>query len=181
MTQPQAKTRIVHGIPIRLTNPGTWGSDEHVFGKIHGALDLIATHQPRRLRRMRGDFERIEIRLHPPCRAAFLMPARTCLLDVYFVATFPPEQIASSVVHEGIHARIRRAGVRTAELDRAREERLCRGAELDFGLAIPGGAAVVERARASLALGDEEVAPTIDWDVFRRSAAAGSDSGGRPG
>jgi len=33
---------------------------------------------------------------------------------------------------------------------------------------VPDGAAVVERARAALALADEEVAPTIDWDLARR-------------
>jgi hypothetical protein len=60
-------------------------------------------------------------------------------------------------------------GVRAESSDPAREERLCRRAELAFGLALPPelGAPVVERALASLALDDAGVAPAIDWEVAR--------------
>ena len=49
----------------------------------------------------------------------------------------------------------------------AREERLCRKAELAFGLALPPelGAPVIERARESLALSDAAVAPVVDWKL----------------
>src|SRR6185295_8779665 len=68
--------------------------------------------------------------------------------------------VASSIIHEGIHARVERMGVRREGRDRAREERLCRRAELEFGMALPPelGAPVIERAIESLALADEEVA-----------------------
>jgi len=61
-------------------------------------------------------------------------------------------------------------GVRRAGRDRAREERLCRRAELEFGLALgPAmGAPVVERALASLQLSDADVAPVIDWGEAQR-------------
>jgi hypothetical protein len=51
-----------------------------------------------------------------------------------------------------------------------REERLCRRAELAFGEALPAdlGAPVIERARASLALTDREVAPAVDWHEAQR-------------
>jgi hypothetical protein len=65
-------------------------------------------------------------------------------------------------------------GVSPESRDMAREERLCRRAELEFGLALPAdiGAPVVERARASLALEDAEVAPAIDWrEALARQAA----------
>ena len=63
--------------------------------------------------------------------------------------------------------RARRRGARWSDRDRAREERLCRRGELEFGLALPPelGAPVVERARWSLELEDAEVAPVIDWRV----------------
>jgi len=63
-------------------------------------------------------------------------------------------------------------------------ERLCRRAELDFGLSLPLelGGPVIERARASLELSDEDVAPSIDWaeaqrrqDAIDRAAMQGSD------
>ena len=55
------------------------------------------------------------------------------------------------------------------------EERLCRKAELAFGLRLPNGAAVVERARASLALSDQDVAPTAVGVRFRNRRPRGGD------
>jgi hypothetical protein len=77
--------------------------------------------------------------------------------------------VASSIVHEGVHARVEAFGVRRAGRDSAREERLCRRAELAFGQSLPAalGAPVIERARASLGLEDAEVAPAIDWQLAR--------------
>jgi DNA-binding transcriptional regulator YdaS (Cro superfamily) len=56
----------------------------------------------------------------------------------------------------------------------SREERLCRRAELAFGRALPAalGAPVIERAAASLALDDREVAPAVDWQVELERQAA---------
>ena len=47
---------------------------------------------------------------------------------------------------------------------------LKRRAELEFGLSLPQelGAPVVQRALESLALADQEVAPTIDWNEALR-------------
>jgi hypothetical protein len=61
-------------------------------------------------------------------------------------------------------------GVRAEGRDSAREERVCRRAELDFGQALPFelGAPVVERAIASLELSDQDVAPLIDWAEAQR-------------
>jgi hypothetical protein len=64
--------------------------------------------------------------------------------------------------------------VRPEQRDAAREERLCRRAELEFGLSLPPtlGAPVVERAAASLTLADADVAPAIDWnEALARQAA----------
>jgi hypothetical protein len=78
--------------------------------------------------------------------------------------------VASSILHEGMHARVHGMGVSPIDRDMAREERLCRKTELYFGLALPPelGAPVVERAIASLQLDDEGVAPTIDWAEAQR-------------
>jgi hypothetical protein len=53
----------------------------------------------------------------------------------------------------------------------AREERLCRKAELELGLSVPGAEAVVERALASLDLDDLDVAPNVDWQVAQQRVA----------
>jgi hypothetical protein len=88
-----------------------------------------------------------------------------------------------------MHARLDRLAaahrIRRFDGDASRHERLCREAELEFGRAVPDGAPVVERALASLALDDEEVAPRIDWrEAARRVAdidAAARRTGGDGG
>lgn len=55
-----------------------------------------------------------------------------------------------------------RWGSRLSSADRAREERFCRRAEIEFGRLVPDGAPIVERALEALALSDAEVAPVVD-------------------
>jgi len=133
--------------------------------KMESALGLVAAHQPMRLNRLRKDLERIHVHPLMTHRASFIRASRTCNLDAFFVATFPPAMIASSVVHEGMHARITAAGIR---LPPAREERACRRAELRLGRAMQDRT-VIDRATAALALPDEDVAPGIDWGETRRA------------
>jgi len=75
---------------------------------------------------------------------------------------FSEAQIAATILHEAMHARLHRLGVAVGAADRARQERFCRRAEVEFGRLVPGGEPIVKRALESLALGDVEVAPDID-------------------
>jgi uncharacterized protein with von Willebrand factor type A (vWA) domain len=54
-----------------------------------------------------------------------------------------------------------------------REERLCREAELELGRALPEPLAgpVLQRALDSLALSDQDVAPSVDWAEAARRVA----------
>ena len=87
-------------------------------------------------------------------------------------------EIAASIVHEATHARIAARCGPLPQSYRAREERLCRQAELEFGLAMPGGAVVVERARQALSMTDRDVAPVVDWTEGARRVAAADAEGG---
>ena len=60
-----------------------------------------------------------------------------------------------------------------------REERLCRKAELELGLSVPDGEAVVERALATLTLDDVEVAPNVDWRVAAQRVAEADEAAAR--
>jgi hypothetical protein len=106
------------------------------------------------------------------CRGAFFPDQRVCMTELTFLARtdITAAPVAASILHEGMHARVHAMGVVDESRDRAREERICRRAELDFGLALPPelGAPVVERATASLQLEDNDVAPTIDWAEAQR-------------
>lgn len=170
--------RTIHGLPVAVVNTRSDIDTELVVRRLEAALDLIARHQPWRFRRLQRDFAEIWVRRYP-CRAAYYPQARACLVELTFLAnpSFSEAQIASSIVHEGVHARLHRAGIGGRPECRSREERLCREAELDFGRAVPDGELVVRRALESLQLGDEEVAPEIDWaEASRRVASADAEA-----
>jgi hypothetical protein len=171
---PLAQQRVVHGLSVRVVNTRPDIQTDQVIQRLTAALDLIATYAPRRYRRLRKDFAGVVVQRFA-CRGAFFPESRECLVELTF--TVSPDhalpEIAASIVHEATHARVARM-CRTRSADQhAREERLCRRAELELGLALPDGGVVLQRARASLALGDREVAPDVDWtEAARRVAEA---------
>ncbi len=169
MDEWQAEIHTIRGIRVVVVNTRVDIHTGRVLQRLDGALDLIARYQPWRFRRLQHDCAQILVQRYP-CRAAYDPQSRTCLIELTFLdnPNFSEAQIASSVVHEAMHARLDRMGVHVREEQKSREERLCRRAELEFGLAVPNGEPVVERALASLALADEEVAPVIDWMEARR-------------
>lgn len=175
LARSAAERRRVHGIDVWVMNDHLHASTEAMFDKVAAALDLVAEVRPWRIGAMQRDFSRIFVRQNTGVRAMFDLE-RSCVLDTYFVAKFAPAQVASSIVHEGVHARLRRGG-RTMPADLiAWEERLCRRAELGFGLRVPEGEAVVERARSALALSDADVAPlagTVRLRETRRGRRTG--------
>ena len=164
--------RVLRGLPVVVTNSRADIDTEHVFARVEAVLDLVATHQPWRFRRLLRDLAAVDVRRFP-CRAAFFPAERTCLLELTFVVNpeFNLAQVASSLVHEGVHARVHAMGVADFPGRQSKEERLCRRAELDFGRAVPGGEPVVERALATLALSDADVAPSVDWGLAARRVA----------
>ena len=181
-----AEHRQVHGLRVRILNTRPDIDTDQAVRRVAAALDLIAAHAPRNYRRLHADVAALVVERFP-CRGAFFPDTRECLVELTF--TVNPRhtlaEIASSIVHEATHARVaRRCGPLPVRM-RPREERICRRAELEFGLALPAGAdadVVVQRARASLALSDPEVAPRIDWSVGARRIAevdARSEGDGR--
>ena len=164
--------RTVRGLPVTLINTRPDIDSEDVFARVDQALALIEKYQPWHFRRLPRDFARIEIRRFP-CRGAFFPETRTCLVELTFVVNreFTPTQVAATILHEAMHARLDNAGVKYDSSGAAKHERFCRRAEVEFGMVAPDGASVVERALASLAGADDEVAPIIDWEVAGRRVA----------
>jgi hypothetical protein len=177
-TEPRPLTRIIDGIPVHVINTLDDIDTERVFRRAEAVIARVARYQPWRLAHIRRDVAGILVQRYP-CRAAFLGDTKLCLLELTFMANeqFSDSQVAASFVHEGMHARLDRLsekyGVTPFAVARARHERICRRAELDWGLAVPDGEPVVRRALESMALADQEVAPTIDWaEASRRVADA---------
>lgn len=172
----------VRGFTVYVENTRPDIQTATVIGRLGDALALIEAAQPWRLRHLRRDLDHFII-MRYPCRGAFFPDQRACMTELTFLARtdITAAPVASSILHEGMHARVHAMGVQAR--DSAREERICRRAELDFGLALPPelGAPVVERAAASLELADDEVAPAIDWREAMRRQHAIDDQARGPG
>jgi len=174
MTREVVEQRVVHGLAVRVVNTRPDIETEHVIQRLSAALDLIARYTPRRYRRLRQDLAGFVVQRFA-CRGAFFPESRECLVELTF-AVNPQHalpEIAASIVHEATHARVARMCRTRPPRKQAQEERLCRKAELELGLALPDaqGQVVVQRALASLALADHQVAPAVDWAEAARRVA----------
>ena len=171
---PALEEHVRHDVPVLVHNARPDISTAAALDRLDQALGLIERYAPDRLARLREDFTAILVRRYP-CRAAYYPDLGVCLIELTFLVhpDITPAQVGASIVHEAVHARLGAAGIRDgSKAAAADEERRCREAEIEFGLAVPGGGeAVVERARAALGLADEEVAPTIDWQLAAERVA----------
>jgi len=107
------------------------------------------------------------------CRGAYFHEQRACLVELTFTVNpdFSDAEVAATILHEAMHARLDRLGFPLEMEDRARQERFCRRAEIEFGRLVPNGDRVVARAQWTSELSDEEVAPVIDPILAARRIA----------
>jgi hypothetical protein len=177
-------SRVIRGIRVDVMNTRPDIDTEHVFRRADAVLALVERYQPWRVHHLRRDLASILVKRFA-CRGAYFPDLRACLLELTFIVnpSFSDAQVAATLVHEGMHARLdqfcEHFGVPPFPHQRARHERICRRAELEFGLAVPDGGPVVQRAMESLALEDEEVAPEVDWgEASRRIAQVDREASG---
>jgi hypothetical protein len=187
MTSPSTSPtlHVIRGIPVVVENSRPDITTDSVLTRLDEAIELIERFQPWRLRHLRRDLRHIRV-VRFPCRGAYIPGDRVCVTELTFLARrdISAAPVASSIVHEGMHARVDRMGVR-AEPAIPRVRSACATAELAFESLPPMlGRPVIERARASLDLTDQDVAPAIDWRLAQaRQDAVDRESLGehRPG
>jgi hypothetical protein len=169
-----AEQHVVRGFPVVVENTRPDIETATVLRRLDEALALIERYQPWRFAHLRRDVQQFWI-VRYPCRGAFFPDTRTCMTELTFLARtdITAAPVASSILHEGMHARAHAMGVSPVDRDMAHEERICRRVELAFGQALPPelGRPVIERAEASLLLADNDVAPEIDWAEAQRRQA----------
>jgi hypothetical protein len=119
---------------------------------VEKALSLIKTYDRRRYDRLLRDLERVCIRAIPIGIGNYSASINGCELDTrFFLAeTTSPEVIASTIVHEASHARLRRCGIGYEQDLRARVEAVCFRREIVFAAKLPNGQEVRELAERSL-------------------------------
>ena len=173
---PEVVRTTLHGVPVEVINTRADITIADVLARLDESLALIGTYQPWRLAHLQRDINGIRVERFA-CRGAFIPQDNVIITELTFLARrdITAAPVASSILHEGVHARVHAMGVYRTSEELPREERLCRRAELAFGQALPPelGAPVVERALASLSLDDRGVAPIVDWqEAQRRQDAA---------
>jgi hypothetical protein len=155
--------RQIDGVPVWFLNERDDIDNAHLVARFTEALRLIGTYAPHNLRRLRTDVQSIWVKRWPN-RGIFFHDTRIMVIDTTFVVnpSFTVAQVAATILHEGVHARVTAMRVDRRYTNIADEERMCRRAEIDFGQLAPGGAPVVARAMEILGLTDDEVAPSIN-------------------
>jgi hypothetical protein len=173
--EPHARIRrdTVLGIPVIIENTRPDIDSEKVLARIERCLLMIREHVPHHFRHLQRDFNYI-ISKRFACRGAYFHAEQACLIELTFTVNpdFSDAEVAATILHEAMHARLDRLGFPLEMADRARQERFCRRAELEFGALVPDGDRVIDRARQTIDLADEEVAPVIDPELARERIAA---------
>ena len=143
-----------------------------VLARLNRTLALIERYVPHHFRHLKRDFAYIIVQRFA-CRGAYFHEQQACLVELTFTVNpdFSDAEVAATILHEAMHARLHQLGFPLEMEDRARQERFCRRAEIEFGLLAPNGARVVERAQWTVALADEDVAPVIDPNLAAQRIA----------
>jgi hypothetical protein len=170
--RPAPSSYDVRGISIIVDNTRPDIDTADVLARLDRTLALIETHVPHHFRHLKRDFAYIVVQRFA-CRGAYFHEQRACLVELTFTVNpeFSDAEVAATILHEAMHARLHQLGFPLEMEDRARQERFCRRAEIEFGLLAPHGDRVVERARWTVDLPDEGVAPVIDPHLAARRIA----------
>jgi hypothetical protein len=118
-----------------------------VLEKAYAALNLIAEHDPRRMKRMARDLRWIWIKRSAFAPAFSYTSTKVCILDREYWAEQdnPAALLAAVLVHEATHARLFAHGIEYVESARARIEGLCDAQSVMFARRLPDGESVVRR------------------------------------
>ena len=172
--KPEARVshHLVRGIPVVVNNTRPDIDTNDAAARIDRTLALIQRYVPHHFRHLRRDFAYILVERFA-CRGAYFHEQKACLVELTFSVNpaFSDAEVGATILHEAMHARLHNLGFPLEMADRARQERFCRRAEIEFGELVPGGDRVVERARLTLAQSDEDVAPVIDPRLAARRIA----------
>jgi hypothetical protein len=162
-SSPRITEHSVRGIRVLVNNTRPDIDTSDVLARLDRTLGLIEQYVPHHFRHLERDFAYIVVERFA-CRGAYFHQQHACLVELTFTVNpgFSDAEVAATILHEAMHARLHRLGFPLEMEDRARQERFCRRAEIEFGQLVPSGDRVIARANATLLASDEDVAPVID-------------------
>lgn len=170
--QPRISRHDLLGLPVVVNNTRPDIRTADVLARLDRCLALIRDYTPHYFRHLQRDFDHIVVQRFA-CRGAYFHEQRACLVELTFTVNpdFSDAEVAATILHEAMHARLDALGFPLEMEDRARQERFCRRAEIELGRLVPQGDRVVARAQWTSELSDEEVAPVIDPVLAARRIA----------
>ena len=136
-----------------------------LFPRLARALELIRQYDLRCYRRLQKDCGRIWVRVLLGTIGEYSHPLRTISLDERFVAWdgTADSDIAATIVHEAMHARLCSTGVTFNDHNRARVERACFRREVAFAQQFPESQAFLARVKRLQELPDQD----WRWENFQ--------------
>ena len=170
--RPMTSNYEVRGIPVVVSNTRPDIDTSDVLARLDRTLALIERYVPHHFRHLTRDFAYIVVQRFA-CRGAYFHEQKACLVELTFTVNpdFSDAEVAATILHEAMHARLHQLGFPLEMDDRARQERFCRRAEIEFGNLVPNGGRVVERAQWTVDQSDDDVAPVIDPNLAARRIA----------
>src|SRR5690242_9112989 len=99
----------VRGFTVTVDNTRPDIATADVLERLDESLELIERYQPWRAAHLRRDLKQIRV-MRYPCRGAYFAEYRACMVELTFLARrdIGPATVASTIVHEGMHARVHR-------------------------------------------------------------------------
>jgi hypothetical protein len=114
---------------IKVVDAAGEHSDQ-TMRSLHEALQVISQTDPRRFERLRRDLRRIV--LVKAGNPEFASEAGACLIASGYVRQNSPEAVATTIVHEAVHARLHRRGIGYGPTMRSRVEEVCVREQIAF-------------------------------------------------
>ena len=131
-------TATCNGVPVLVDNEDAGTGPAHA--RVVEALRLLASTAPRRFARFRADDLALYVDgglARRTGRSGIYVELAGCIvLDTRVVLEQSDAWLASALVHESVHARMRRAGI-SYRRNKAREEQRCCAEQVDFLRHLP--------------------------------------------
>jgi hypothetical protein len=141
-----SEQRNVLGIEVWMM-ANTEAADE-VFGSLQGALSLLHDTDHLRFGRAQRHVKRIVVADNTG--AVYVPEIKACVLGLSYVLESSPARLASAIVHEATHARMRNMRVAYTPKSCGREETRCVSESLAFLDRVPGGEREAAQLRESV-------------------------------